>query len=134
MNNLILVKYASEIFLKGLNKNKFERKLKENIRKKLKDIDHEFITDQNRWFIKSEDLDGVIERVKKVFGVKELCLVTQVTGDFNSIKEEGLKKIKESKAKSFKVETNRANKKFPMNSMEVSRAVEDISFQNLGMK
>lgn len=71
---------------------------------------------------------------KKVFGVKELCLVTQVEGDFDSIKEEGLKKIKESKAKSFKVETNRANKKFPMNSMEVSREVGDISFQNLGMK
>ena len=132
MNNLILVKYASEIFLKGLNKNKFERKLKENIRKKLKDIDHEFITDQNRWFIKSEDLDGVIERVKKVFGVKELCLVTQVTGDFDSIKEEGLKKIKESKAKSFKVETNRANKKFPMNSMEVSRAVGGYILSELG--
>ena len=132
MNNLILVKYASEIFLKGLNKNKFERKLKENIRKKLKDIDHEFITDQNRWFIKSEDLDGVIERVKKVFGVKELCLVTQVEGDFDSIKEEGLKKIKESKAKSFKVETNRANKKFPMNSMEVSRAVGGYILSELG--
>ena len=132
MNNLILVKYASEIFLKGLNKNKFERKLKENIRKKLKDIDHEFITDQNRWFIKSEDLDGVIERVRKVFGVKELCLVTQVEGNFDSIKEEGLKKIKESKAKSFKVETNRANKKFPMNSMEVSRAVGGYILSELG--
>ena len=132
MNNLILVKYASEIFLKGLNKNKFERKLKENIRKKLKDIDHEFITDQNRWFIKSEDLDGVIERVKKVFGVKELCLVTQVEGDFDSIKEEGLKKIKESKAKSFKVETNRANKKFQMNSMEVSRAIGGYILSELG--
>ncbi|MBI5990377.1 tRNA uracil 4-sulfurtransferase ThiI [Clostridium perfringens] len=132
MNNLILVKYASEIFLKGLNKNKFERKLKENIRKKLKDIDHEFITDQNRWFIKSEDLDGVIERVKKVFGVKELCLVTQVEGSFDSIKEEGLKKIKESNAKSFKVETNRANKKFPMNSMEVSREVGGYILSELG--
>lgn len=132
MNNLILVKYASEIFLKGINKNKFERKLKENIRKKLKDIDHEFITDQNRWFIKSEDLDGVIERVKKVFGVKELCLVTQVEGSFDSIKEEGLKKIKESNAKSFKVETNRANKKFPMNSMEVSREVGGYILSELG--
>ena len=34
-NKLILVKYASEIFLKGLNRGKFERKLKENIEKKL---------------------------------------------------------------------------------------------------
>jgi len=33
MKRIILVKYASEIFLKGLNRNKFEKKLKENIKK-----------------------------------------------------------------------------------------------------
>ena len=31
MNKLVLVKYAPEIFLKGLNRNKFEKKLKNNI-------------------------------------------------------------------------------------------------------
>lgn len=36
-NKLILVKYASEIFLKGLNRGKFERKLKENIEKSFQD-------------------------------------------------------------------------------------------------
>lgn len=123
MNNLILVKYASEIFLKGLNKNKFERRLKENIKKKLEGINHEIITDQNRWFIKADDLDEVINRVKKVFGVKELCLVTQVERNLYDIKREALRKIRESKTKSFKVETKRANKKFDMNSMEVSREV-----------
>ena len=35
MNKLVLVKYAPEIFLKGLNRNKFEKKLKNNITKKL---------------------------------------------------------------------------------------------------
>ena len=37
MNKLILVKYAPEIFLKGLNRGKFERKIKNNIKKSLKD-------------------------------------------------------------------------------------------------
>ena len=45
-NKLILVKYASEIFLKGLNRGKFERKLKENIEKKLSGLQFEFVTDQ----------------------------------------------------------------------------------------
>ena len=82
MNKLVLVKYAPEIFLKGLNRNKFEKKLKNNITKKLK--------------------------------------------------EEALRRVKESNAKTFKIETNRANKNFPKNSMEISREVGGYVLSNLG--
>ena len=47
MRKLILVKYAPEIFLKGLNKNKFEKRLRDNIKKKLKGLEFEIINDQN---------------------------------------------------------------------------------------
>lgn len=123
MNQLILVKYAAEIFLKGLNRGKFERKLLNNIKQKLEGLDYEIINDQNRWFIKTDNIDEAVERVRKVFGVAEVCIVTQVERDLNIIKEESLKKINEVKPKTFKVETNRANKKFTMNSLEVSRDV-----------
>ncbi|MDU7442316.1 MAG: tRNA 4-thiouridine(8) synthase ThiI, partial [Clostridium sp.] len=43
MKDLILVKYAPEIFLKGLNRGKFEKKLRDNIGKKLEGIKVEFI-------------------------------------------------------------------------------------------
>ena len=78
MRKLILIKYASEIFLKGLNKNKFEKRLRDNIKKKLKGLDFEIINDQNRYFIKIDDLDEGIERVRKVFGVSEVSIVTEV--------------------------------------------------------
>ena len=123
MNQLILVKYAAEIFLKGLNRGKFERKLLNNIKQKLEGLDYEIINDQNRWFIKADNIDEAVERVRKVFGVAEVCTVTQVERDLNIIKEQALKKINEVKPKTFKVETNRANKKFNMNSLEVSRDV-----------
>ncbi|SMC27245.1 thiamine biosynthesis protein ThiI [Clostridium acidisoli DSM 12555] len=123
MKKLVLVKYASEIFLKGLNKNKFEKKLKENMKNVLKGIDYEFIMDQGRWFVYSEDLDELIERLKKVFGIAELCIVTEIETDMENIYSEALRELKESGAKTFKVETNRANKKFPINSMEVSKMV-----------
>lgn len=123
MNQLILVKYASEIFLKGLNRGKFERKLLNNIKQKLEGLNYEIINDQNRWFIKAENIDEAVERVRKVFGVAEVCIVTQVERDLNIIKEEALKKINQVKPNTFKVETNRANKKFTMNSLEVSRDV-----------
>ncbi|GKX66932.1 tRNA uracil 4-sulfurtransferase ThiI [Inconstantimicrobium mannanitabidum] len=135
MNKLVLVKSAPEIFLKGLNRNKFEQKLRTNISKKLSGIEHAMVVDQGRWFIQSEELDKVVERTRKVFGIKEVCVVTVVDVDLDKIKEEALNKVKESNAKTFKVVTNRANKKFPMNSMEVSRDIggyvlshiEDIS-------
>lgn len=123
MSKLILVKYAAEIFLKGLNRGKFERRLMDNIKSKLNGLEYTVINDQNRWFIKAENIDEAIERVRKVFGVAEVCIVTQVERDLTAIKEEALKRIKEINPKTFKIETNRANKKFPMNSLEASRDI-----------
>lgn len=123
MKKLLMVKYASEIFLKGLNKGSFERKLKDNIEKVLVDNKYELITDSGRWFIYTEDLERVIEKVKKVFGVAEVCIVSQLERDFNKICEESLKQISENGCRSFKVETNRANKSFPGTSLEISSKV-----------
>lgn len=123
MSKLILVKYASEIFLKGLNRNKFEKKLRDNIAIKLEGLNFEIISDQNRYFIKVDEIDGAIVRIKRVFGVAEVCIVTKVDRDMVAIKEEALKKVRESGSKTFKIITNRANKLFPQNSMETSREV-----------
>ncbi|MGL4773266.1 MAG: tRNA uracil 4-sulfurtransferase ThiI, partial [Clostridium sp.] len=123
MKKLILVKYASEIFLKGLNRNKFEKKLRDNISKKLKGIDFELVIDQSRYFIDAENIEEAAERVRKVFGVSEICIVTRVERDLTAIKEEALRKIEGHKGCTFKVETNRANKKFLKNSVEISRDV-----------
>lgn len=123
MSKLILVKYASEIFLKGLNRNKFEKKLRDNIAIKLEGLNFEIISDQNRYFIKVDEIDEAILRIKRVFGVAEVCIVTKVDRDMAAIKEEALKKVRESGCKTFKIITNRANKLFPQNSMETSREV-----------
>ncbi|EQB90090.1 thiamine biosynthesis protein ThiI [Clostridium punense] len=123
MRELLLIKYAPEIFLKGLNRGKFERKLKENIKFVLKDMEYEFVEDSGRWFIQSTYLEEVIERVKNIFGVMEVCIVHEVQNSMEAIGDEALRVLKETGAKTFKVETNRANKEFPLNSMEVSREI-----------
>ncbi|KYH29426.1 MULTISPECIES: tRNA uracil 4-sulfurtransferase ThiI [Clostridium] len=130
MRKLILIKYASEIFLKGLNKKSFEQKLLTNIKRALKGLDYEFSIDQNRWLLYSENLEEVIERVRKVFGIKELDLVTEVDANLEAISEEALREIREVNPATFKVETKRANKKFPMNSMEASRKVGAYILRN----
>ncbi len=131
MRKLLLVKYASEIFLKGLNRGKFERRLKDNIKHVLEELNYEFVEDSGRWFIYSENLDEIIERVKKVFGVMEVCIVEETTADMESISKVALEVMKNAVGKTFKVETNRANKEFTLNSMEVSREVGAYILENL---
>lgn len=131
MSKLILVKYASEIFLKGLNRNKFENKLRDNIKKKLKGLEYNIITDQGRYFIKADDINEAAERVRKVFGIQEVCIVSVVERDMQAIKEEALKKVQEANPKNFKIETNRANKDFPKNSLETSKEVGGFIVYNM---
>lgn len=123
MRKLVLVKYAPEIFLKGLNRNRFEKKLRDNIKRVLEGTDYEFVIDQGRWFIYSEELEEVIDKVMKVFGVMEVSIVTEVEPSMEEIKKQAVEAVKESGAATFKVETNRANKNFPGNSMEISREI-----------
>ena len=130
MRELILVKYAPEIFLKGLNRNKFERQLQKNITKVLKGVQYQFVVDQNRWFIYSEDLQEVINRVKRVFGVSELCIVKEVEAKLEDIEKAALERVLNSNAVTFKIQTNRANKAFPLNSMETSRTVGAYVLKN----
>ena len=127
---LILVKYAAEIFLKGLNRGKFERQLMNNIKKNLDGIEYSIVNDQGRYFIKAENVEEAVERVRRVFGVSEVCLVTIVDRNMEAIKAEALNKIKEAAPKTFKIETNRANKKFELNSIETSREVGGYVLQN----
>ena len=57
--DLLLIKYASEIFLKGQNRNRFEKKLKDNIKNVLEGEEYTFHKDQNRWFIDAVNLEQV---------------------------------------------------------------------------
>ncbi|MCB2293710.1 tRNA 4-thiouridine(8) synthase ThiI [Clostridium algoriphilum] len=130
MRKVILVKFAPEIFLKGLNRGKFEKKLKDNIKNVIKDLNYEFVEDLGRWFIYSEQMEQIIEKVKNVFGVMEVCVVTQVEASLDNIVKQALLELQETSAKTFKVETNRANKNFSPGSMEVSRKAGSYILQN----
>ncbi len=123
MRKLLLIKYASEIFLKGLNRRIFEKKLMKNIDSVLKGCSYEFISDQGRWFLYSEDLEEVMSKVKRVFGVSEVCLVTEVEPTMEAISAQAVVEAEDFGETTFKVESNRANKAFPLNSMEMSREI-----------
>ncbi|WP_446898957.1 tRNA uracil 4-sulfurtransferase ThiI [Clostridium sp. LBM24168] len=130
MRKLLLVKYAPEIFLKGLNKGKFEKKLINNIKNVMDGIEYSFVKDQGRWFIECKSLDEAIKRLKKVFGISEICIAYEIDPDMKSIEKQALSSALKCNGSTFKVVTKRADKKFPINSMEVSREVGAYILKN----
>jgi tRNA uracil 4-sulfurtransferase len=130
MRKLLLVKYSPEIFLKGLNKRKFEKKLIENIKKVMGEIEYSFIKDEGRWFIECSNIEEAIKRLKKVFGISEICIAYEISPDMESIQKQALLSANNNSGSTFKVVTKRADKKFPLNSMEVSKEVGAYILKN----
>ena len=121
--SVIIIRYA-EIFLKKKNRGYFERIFKNNIQAVIKDIPHTFTTAAGRYYIENfaeEDTEKLVSRLKKVFGIHTMSVGKRVPSDMNKIFHAAKALCRESG--SFKVETHRADKKFPLNSMQISREI-----------
>jgi thiamine biosynthesis protein ThiI len=125
----LLVKYASEITLKGLNKRVFEDTLIKNI-KEATGKEQKIIKESGRFFIPNFD-EADIEKITKVFGVLSVSIAEVVEKDMESITQAALKQLGELNFKTFKVNTKRGDKKFPLNSLDVSRKIGGLILQNM---
>jgi len=128
MEKIILLR-CGEIMLKGLNRPFFENKLIDNIRKAIKDFGNARIRkSQGRIYIEPLDstfnFQKALRAVTKVFAIVSVSPVWKVESDFDVIKESAETMVKEllkdKPCKTFKVETKRGNKSFPLNSPEIS--------------
>lgn len=129
MQEIILLKLG-EIVLKGLNRNTFERKLIGNIQRRLKKFGRfDVYTKQSTIYVEpmdeSCDLDSAHQALKKVFGIVAISRAAACPKDKDAIADTAKKYLywRLSTAKTFKVESKRADKKFPLNSMELSKYV-----------
>ena len=129
MNEIILLKLG-ELVLKGLNRRSFEDKLQANIHRRLHPYGQfRVYTRQSATYVEPKDdrcdVLGAYEALKKVFGIAGLSLARPCEKDKDAI----LATAKEfldtelRSAKSFKVETKRADKAFPMTSIQLSQYV-----------
>lgn len=135
MEKVILIKYG-ELSTKKDNINFFLKKLKNNILESLKGIDAKIDYDLGRMFIHTNDIDKVIERVKKIFGIHEfnICYIIDSI-EFKEISNTVLDLLKEKEFKTFKVESRRNNKKLPETSVELSRKMGGVILNNIpGLK
>lgn len=117
--------------MKGGNRRVFEDRLMTNIRAVLKGEDYKLRKDQQRWIIDTEAGERHAQMVARVFGVMEVHLVEEMEADLETIGSSVVEVLKSHpKGSTFKVVTSRANKEFPMNSMEVSQALGGILLNN----
>ena len=129
MNEIILLKLG-EMVLKGLNRRSFEDKLQANIHRRLWPYGQfKVYTRQSTTYVepKSDDCDveGAFEALKKVFGIVGLSLARPCEKDKDAIVATCRQFLgdKLSAARTFKVESKRADKSFPMNSIQLSQYV-----------
>lgn len=124
MKSAIIIRYC-EIHLKGKNRSFFEKLLKENIKRSIKDINCTFTAMHSRYLI--EDFDEfdyeiIAEKLKKIAGIHTFSKALVVENKFEQIFD-AAKLLCQDKKGTFKVITNRADKTFSPNSMETSMLI-----------
>lgn len=132
MNKLLLIKYG-ELSTKKDNINYFIKTLKDNIEAFLKGIDVELIYDKGRMFIKTneDNFDEIIDKLKHIFGIHEIVIAYELpNNDIEELKSSLVEIIKDKEIDTFKVETKRSNKNYPLTSMEISRILGGVVLKN----
>ena len=129
MTDIILCKLG-EIVLKGLNRKSFELKLMGNMRRRLAPLGRfRVYCLQSTVYVEAEDenadVDAAFEALKKVFGVIKLSRAAACGKDAEAIAKKAIEYLREDMlaARSFKVESKRSDKSFPLTSIQLSQIV-----------
>lgn len=135
--NCIVVHY-SEIGTKKGNREFFERKLVENLRKKLmsKGVSKVYrrygriICDVDR----DAEIENLIKSLEKMPGVSNFLLAKKASLDIDEIKRVSCDLLEGEKFDTFRVSTTRSYKEFPLNSQEVNGIVGECVSEKLNKK
>lgn len=130
MKKIIIIKYG-ELTTKHDNINFFIKTLKENISSSLESIKANITFDVGRMFIETEEYDEVVKVLSNTFGIHEINIAYELEDNsFDNISKNLIKLLKDKEFKTFKCITKRSYKKYPMNSMEISRKLGGVVLSN----
>ena len=141
---VLLVKYG-EIALRKGNRAHFEHHLLDviryNVREELTGVKLRVAREQGRFLIENlngdVDTDVILPRIKHIFGLTKFCLAIKTDAtDIDTLKPMALDFFRQhcGNNKTFKVETKRSDKNYPLLSGEISAAIgEEIFMSDLGL-
>lgn len=129
MKEIFLLKLG-EIVLKGANKRQFESRLRQNVRRRMKKFgDFDVYIMQSTVYVEPKDeladVDGAWEACRTIFGVVSLCRCRPCEKNLDAIFEAIENYLGDDLdcARSFKVESKRSDKQFPMTSIQLSQEI-----------
>jgi len=129
MNEMFLLKLG-EIVLKGANRYNFENRLKSNIRRRLAAYGKfkVYLTQSTVYVEPLEDtcdVDGAWDACGAIFGVVSVCRCRPCEKDLDAIFAAVQSYLGDDLAMgtSFKVESKRSDKRFPLNSIQISQHI-----------
>lgn len=130
--NHIIVRFG-ELTTKGKNRKTFTRKLLKNTKEILKHfpaLTYELTFDHIFILLNGEDPQAVCEKLKTVFGIHSFSLCYKVEHDLEAVKEVAAQIINNDEGTTFKIETKRNDKSFPMTSIEMNKAIAGYVFHH----
>lgn len=131
MEKLILIKYG-ELTTKKANRKFFINTLDRNIKSILKDDNVEITKDRVRMYIKTNNnLDEIVLKLKKVFGIHGIVVCHRVDNNIENIKNEILNILSDKNFKTFKISAKRADKSFPIHTMELNDLFGSFVLKNV---
>ena len=133
MEQVILIKYGELTTKKG-NRKLFINLLEKNIKNLLKDYSVKIEKDRVRMFIYTNNINEVVDKLKKIFGIHSIVICDKVDNNIDSICKKSLEKINSVNGDTFKVITKRANKNFDVHSMEMNNIVASNILKNTSLK
>lgn len=133
MQKLIMIKYGELTTKKG-NRNLFINTLAENIKKVLKNEKYTLKKDRVRMYIESDNIDEISKKLQKIFGIHGIVIAYKVNTNVEEIKSQVLEILKNINFKTFKVETKRADKTFPIKSMDFNNVIGSLVLKNFDTK
>lgn len=128
---IILIKYG-ELTTKSGNRNLFINILYNNIKKALESYNVKIIKNRVRMFIETEDnIEEIVSILKNIFGIHSIVIANRVNTNIEEIESKVLEIAKNIDFKTFKVETERSDKSFPIPSMEFSKRIGGLLLKNI---
>jgi thiamine biosynthesis protein ThiI len=139
MDPITIIIHYSEIGLKKGNRGFFEQKLKNNIENALRDLKAGIRVrfDFGRFLLFLSDgsrLETIVHRLKCVPGIAHFYVAFSGDTDVHVLKEQVYEGIGQREFETFRIDTRRADKSFPLNSMEINRIVGERVFTGLKKK
>lgn len=132
MKRVILIKYG-ELSTKKGNRNFFINTLYDNVKNKLSSYDVKIHKDRARMYIEfnDSDLNDIKNAIDSIFGIHAYHIAYIIPVDDKLIQSELLSIVKNEKFNTFKIETKRSNKSFPINSQEYNRILGGLLLKNI---